>query len=77
MGVFRVHAHAHNPAAFPVKLAQPIRVRSQFGRADEREIQRVEEEESVARFGWVEWISQEIGEIDRLDFTIFHGFSSK
>ena len=76
MGVLRVHAHAHNPAAFPreTRSTDPRTQSIQSGRRTWNPTGR--REESVARFGWVEWICRRSGDWS-VGFYHFHGFGSK
>lgn len=77
MGVLRVHTHPHDPAPFPVELAQPVGVRGQLRGTDKGKIERVEEEEGVAGFGGVGGVDEEIGEGDGADLAVFDGFGRK
>ena len=72
MGILWIHTDSHDPTAFSVKLAESVSVRGQFRWTHESEIQRVEEEKSVAGFGGIGGITEEIGGIYSLYFTIFN-----
>lgn len=54
MRVLRIHTDPNHPTPFRSEFVQAVGVGGQFGRADEGEVERVEEEEGVAGFGGVE-----------------------
>lgn len=77
MRILRIHTHSHHLTPLPNKFFHPISVRRQLCRADEGEIERVEEEEGVAAVGGAGRVLEEIGTGEGDDLTVVHGFGSK
>lgn len=77
MGILRIHTDPDHSASLPGELFQPVSVGGQFRRADEGEVERVEEEEGVAVLGGKGRVQENIGEGEGGDFAVLDGFGGE